>query len=409
MNVFVSHNSIDRDIASKFVDLLINGMGVKKDKVVCTSVPGVDIPAGADFQDFIKLKLGEDGVLFALITKNYYRSTFSMYELGASWAQSKKTIPILIDTNYENLKDFLLTRIAIKYDCEEDLNKVRDYVRQDFNANADTNTWEHKRKEFISSIQEFLKLPKDRGNMAPTLNLSPSKHKYKLVAFDLDGTLLHGKKGVEFKYSWKLIWDHLGYDDSVRHALHEKHVKDAASYSYKEWCHDCAKHFIDKGLTKDAVLSLVKSNLKEAPNLKLLLRILKNNGVKTAIISGGIDTFMKHGLSKEANDLIDVVCINKFEYDLKKNLVRIDPQSAIESDFDGKLRTMEMLCEELKIPLKDSVFVGEGMNDIALGRSDCLSIAYPEEDAEEDFMDEANHCLKRSDLLRVLEYVFVSQ
>jgi hypothetical protein len=36
---------------------------------------------------------------------------------------------------------------------------------------------------------------------------------FRLVAFDLDGTLL---QGPEYIWSWKLVWHYLGYDDSVR-------------------------------------------------------------------------------------------------------------------------------------------------------------------------------------------------
>jgi hypothetical protein len=59
-----------------------------------------------------------------------------------------------------------------------------------------------------------------------------------MVAFDLDGTVLRGER---YKYSWKLVWQHLGYEDHVRQQLRRRYEKEK-SITYREWCDRAAEH-----------------------------------------------------------------------------------------------------------------------------------------------------------------------
>src|ERR1039458_2333317 len=95
-NVFISHASTDKSLVDSFVQLLEGGVGVRHSQIFCSSVEGHGIPPGKDFKAYIKEKLSEAELVFALISKNFYASAFCMCELGAIWIQAKGFIPVVV-------------------------------------------------------------------------------------------------------------------------------------------------------------------------------------------------------------------------------------------------------------------------------------------------------------------------
>lgn len=404
MNIFISHNSADKELAAELVKLIQFGMGIEKSNIFCSSVDGTQVPIGSDFQAYIKSKLKDSKlVLLALITKNYYHSTFSMYELGAAWANSTLIIPILVGVEYSDLRYFLVDIIAVKANNPRDINRLKDTLSQNISTVTNTNSWEEQRDLFIKNINNY------KGSTSvtfpPSLVLKPSQNRYKLVAFDLDGTLLQGK---DFKYSWKAVWQYLGYDDSLRHDLLDKHMKNPSGYTYEQWCKDCVYHFTQKGLKRNQIREIIKSNkIKQAPTLESTLKVLKQQGIVIAVISGGIDTFYEFGISKNVQKLIDRVYINRFTYDHDELLNGVAPEGGMESDFFGKVKILENMCAELNCNVDETVFVGEGLNDKEIGNSACLSIAYPCNRAHPEFLRVANRKIYEKSISAILPYILV--
>lgn len=406
MNIFISHNSADAEYAAKLVKLLIVGMGVNKEDIFCSSVDGVAVPIGIDFQDHIKNKLNENGLVIALISKSYYLSTFSMYELGAAWASGKKTIPMLFETEFDDLRHFLSTKVSVKAERSHDLNKLKDDLEALLDCRSVTNTWEHERNEFVSFVEKKKLEAHGERDFSPSLNLVPSKNKYKLVAFDLDGTIL---QGANFRYSWKAVWEYLGFDDEIRTKLYDRHMDDPLNYTYGEWCKDCVTHFIDKGFCRDDVAKIIKKNkIRLAPGVRPTLEVLKAQGIYTVIISGGIDTFLEVSFKQKIEKLFDRVYINKFEYDHDNKLVGVRPQDKVESDFSGKLAILESLCSELNCNIGETVFVGEGINDKQIGSSPCLSIAYPANKSHPSYLSVADKKIYEPNLVNILPNILVA-
>lgn len=400
MNIFISHNSADKKLASELVNLIHVGIGIKKDKIFCSSCDGIGVPIGANFQIYIKDKLKDSGLVLALITQNYYQSTFSMYELGAAWAQSTLTIPILVDIENSDLRDILSNIQAVNAKEVKDLNSLKDQLCTKFHPKSDTNTWEKQRDSFINIINT-IKMPPPRS--IPQLY----QKKYKLVAFDLDGTLLQGKN---FSYSWKTIWQYLGYDDALRQNLWDKYENNPSSYSYEQWCKDCVSYFMKKGLNRLHIKEIIRNNkIRQAPTLAYTINVLKRHGIITAVISGSIDTFYELGISTRVQNLIDYVYINKFIYDHEQRLIGIKIENGIGSDYENKLKTLEMICSRINCTVDEAVFVGEGFNDIYIGESPCLSIAYPYRYAHPGYNSVANVKIPERSINAILPYILTGK
>ena len=209
--------------------------------------------------------------------------------------------------------------------------------------------------------------------LQPRPSLVKVENKIKLAAFDLDGTLIKG-----LRHSWTLVWKHLKVDNKIQKQRKEDFRNN--KLSYLDWCRLDGEAFIKHGLKKDHFEAIVKDHgLNITKNLREGLKILKENGIKTAIISGGIDTLL-YTLLPEADDLFDEILINRFLYSDNNELATI---SATEYDWDdskigvvGKRRGLERICEKFDISTKDAAFVGDDLNDIEAMKSAGLDIFY---------------------------------
>jgi HAD superfamily phosphoserine phosphatase-like hydrolase len=230
-----------------------------------------------------------------------------------------------------------------------------------------------------------------------------SKYKntsYRAVFFDLDGTLVRGKVGHgSFRYSWQLVWSHLGFDDSIRKYHYQNYIDGVISYD--KWCDITRDLFKQKGLSESHFYEIARK-VRLTKNCKETLKILKDKGIVTVIVSGGIDSFLK-AVFPDYRDYFDYVFINKFHY---------DPEGVLESiektpyDFNGKFEAIEYIRKKYGFKYSECVFVGEGRNDIyaarELSKREGLSIGYP----SEHLQDYATHDLWKDRLDALLDIMF---
>jgi len=90
--VFISHATRDKAFVEKIVELL-EFMGLNEKQIFCSSMPGYDVPVGADFLDYIKEQY-EEYELFVIFvhSPNYYHSTVSLNEMGAAWVLRQRAV-----------------------------------------------------------------------------------------------------------------------------------------------------------------------------------------------------------------------------------------------------------------------------------------------------------------------------
>jgi len=195
-------------------------------------------------------------------------------------------------------------------------------------------------------------------------NATKSSH-YHVVAFDLDGTLVRGQK----PFSWKQIWDFLGYTDNIRKLGAQKYLK--GEWTHQEWCTWACKMFRQKGLTRASLCELGKS-MRTVANLRETLVGLKEAGLVLGLISGGIDVFLTEAIP-DAFELFDHIYINRLQFDTNGIISGVLANSF---DFEGKVDALHDICTHSGCSIEQAVFVGEGFNDMAVLRQAGLSIAF---------------------------------
>ena len=232
------------------------------------------------------------------------------------------------------------------------------------------------------------------------------------ILFDLDGTLIKG-----IRHGWTMVWNILkGPGDTELQEKQKRRKKrfQEGEISYLDWCREDGESCRELGLTRDHFKKLGGINhVSLTKNLREGLRKLRERGIKTAIISGGIDALL-YELLPDADDLFDDILINQFIFSEDGIFEYI---SATEYDWDdskvgvvGKRRGLERLCEKHGVAISDSAFVGDDLNDIEAMRAAGLKIFYCGDTRE--FRDSKNTALPRNisiipsnDFMRVVERI----
>lgn len=249
--------------------------------------------------------------------------------------------------------------------------------------------------------EQVTKLGAEEINIANTLFANDLSPTVKLVVFDLDGTLIHGDG---FEYSWKSIWEYLGLSDLERKKYYVQYVEEG-TINYEEWCEICLEKFKAFSITRSDI-EKISSRLSLIKNFDFVIKELKSKGVKLAIVSGGIDTFLEF-LVPNYLELFDRLYINKFVYGEGDKLTEVVPT---EYDFNNKVNAIFEMCDEWGINPHNVAFVGEGRNDRFVfkamkeleieGR-----IALPSKNNKQDMETLAKHQFDDEDLSSILNVI----
>jgi len=225
----------------------------------------------------------------------------------------------------------------------------------------------------------------------PTSAAPVKKGGYRVIAFDLDGTLI---RGLEF--SWTRVWQYLKFPENVyKTGMRRFRRKET---TYQEWCEWACKLFREKNLKREDFPKIV-SGLAVTRNLQEAIRLLKDDGFVTALISGGLDVFLQE-LVPDAASLFDYIFINKLKFDPDGLIAGVESTSY---DFEGKADALELVCKERGVGVEQSVFVGEGFNDELVAARAGLAIAYPP--SNQGFRNSAAVEIAEDDLMKVVEQV----
>ena len=213
------------------------------------------------------------------------------------------------------------------------------------------------------------------------------KRRKKLVAFDMDGTLIENESLDELA---KLAGVYEEVKKITREAMEGKiDFKKALARRVK----------LLKGLPMSEVEN-VKRRLRISPGAEDLIGELKKAGFITAIITGGFDVFANH-IAEILG--IDYVYANRLK--VKDGRLTGDFESVIVTPQD-KLKALMEISEREEIPIEECVAIGDGANDIILLKESGLGLGYKPKEAVKRHVD---GLLKNLDLKTVLALLGVSQ
>ena len=172
-DIFISHAVADKDLADKFVAFLKEAIGVPAQSIFCSSIDGQYIPLGVDFNDYMKEQIQKPKLVILLMTPRYMESWFCLMELGATWAQSLKALPIVVPpVKFSVVSSTLGLRQGWSIDNEERLNDLRDMVRStEISLEVRTDhDWDKKRAVWKADLKKLTK------KLAPATKVSASDY-----------------------------------------------------------------------------------------------------------------------------------------------------------------------------------------------------------------------------------------
>jgi phosphoserine phosphatase len=185
-----------------------------------------------------------------------------------------------------------------------------------------------------------------------------------LVCFDVDGTLVDG-----LAFIWELLHDHFDTDEAARRWAYDAYF--AGEITYPEWADHDVMLMQQKGATHDEMMRAIRP-LRLMDGTREVLRVLKQRGVKLAIISGSLDLALEHVLPDYRN-WFDDIFINRFLFDDGGGLSGIVPTPF---DVDHKATAVRRLAERERIPIGSIGFVGDNFNDIEAAKAAGFAVAF---------------------------------
>lgn len=169
-----------------------------------------------------------------------------------------------------------------------------------------------------------------------------------LVFFDCDGVLTDD--------GWRKL-DRIAIPDNV-HAYWKSRYDDG-KLTLDQWIKETQKTYLNHGLTRSYIQRLYQ-NIRinsEAPGI---FKYLRENNIKTAIISSGFELYVSRIAQKLAADYFrvntELLFNRKGEFE-GFNYVNQNAQEA-------KVTYVKEICGSLNIPVNQTVFVGDSIVDL---------------------------------------------
>jgi Haloacid Dehalogenase superfamily, subfamily IB, phosphoserine phosphatase-like len=177
------------------------------------------------------------------------------------------------------------------------------------------------------------------------------------VVFDFDGTLTR-RGSMKPRTTWEALWVMLGYSVDDCYNLHKQF--DAGEFDHQTWCNITAKQFMERGLSRQQVLSLAKKT-KLIHGCTETLKKIRERNIKIYIVSGSIKEIIENVLGS-AHGYFTEIKANEFIFNRESSI--LEKIIGTKYDFRGKANYINYIANRLQIATSDILFVGNSNNDI---------------------------------------------
>ena len=192
--------------------------------------------------------------------------------------------------------------------------------------------------------------------------LSERLQDIRLVAFDLDGTLV-----TDTVFVWTTLHEHFGCDPLRRKQAHDDFFEGRITYA--RWFETDLALLRERNATRAGFLEAL-SKLRESPGATETLLLLRQRGYKLAVISGSIDLVIERFFGHIP---FDHVLINQVHFDALGHPVSGIPT---EYDLEGKALGLGEVARREGLLVSQCAFVGDNTNDLAVMRQAGVSFGF---------------------------------
>src|SRR5262245_33258513 len=95
ISVFISHSSVDKDVATALAALLEQALAIPREAIRCTSVDGYQLPPGVNFNNILRSEATGARAFIGLVTPASRVSEYVLFEIGARWGAEQAVLPLL--------------------------------------------------------------------------------------------------------------------------------------------------------------------------------------------------------------------------------------------------------------------------------------------------------------------------
>ena len=215
--------------------------------------------------------------------------------------------------------------------------------------------------------------------------------KYKLVCFDLDGTLIDN-----VRFSWQIFHDYFQTDAHKREDAKKKFFD--GHITYVQWAEHDMNMWKEKNASKGQFFKAIE-NIRLMNGAMETLNELKKRGIKLAIISGSINILLEKVIPNY-QEIFDNVFLSWIHFDKNGFISRMD---ITEYDVEKKAEALKLIAKRENISLKECVFVGDYLNDVKAIQEAGLGIAFNCE--EKKLKEVADVVIEKKDLREVLKHI----
>jgi phosphoserine phosphatase len=208
------------------------------------------------------------------------------------------------------------------------------------------------------------------------------KDGFKLVIFDLDGTLTKERS----------IWEYIHIRLGKWHGFAEEYQKQflAGKISYEEFCEHDAE--VWNGMKVEELLEIVKT-VPFHPGVEALINHLKQKGLKLSMVSSGLSL-----LTNWVHDKYG------FDYSVSNDLLHengiLTGKVKIQVYYDKKAEWVEKILKQFEVKPKEVIAIGDSKGDIDMFQRVGFSIAFNSSCKDLDRI--ANVCISSKDLTDVI-------